>query len=189
MRCSLPVLLLAAVLFAAAPAQAQLRAELPGSPAPVAIYEQPTAGFQLGSFLNAETFKVSHSYEFSYANGGGEGLGLGVYTTSLRFQPSDRLAARVDLGVAHSPFGSSSMQERLGFDQNTPAQVYLRNATLAYRPTDNSVITFSVQQSPFGGYASPYGYGAYGMSPFGGTAFRAHYAPADHDALFWRTTR
>ncbi|MGB0191856.1 MAG: hypothetical protein ACPF9W_12925, partial [Nocardioides sp.] len=33
-------------------------------------------------------------------------LGLGVYTTSLRWQPSARLAGRVEVGFAHGAVGS-----------------------------------------------------------------------------------
>ena len=82
-------------------------------------------------------------------------VGLGVYTTSLRWQPSARLAGRVDVGVAHSPFGDGAVQSALGFDGAGDTRVFLRNAELAYRPTENSVIHFSVQQSPYGAYASP----------------------------------
>jgi hypothetical protein len=187
MRQLLPIAVFAVALLLAAPAQAQLRANLPTAPAPVVVYDQPTGTSLLSRYVNSETFKLSHSYEFSYSNLGSEGVGLGVYTTSLRWQPSERLAARVDVGVAHSPFGSSALQQRMGFDQGTPAQVYLRNAAVAYRPSENTLITLSVQQSPYGSFYSPYGHqGMYGMSPFGGSQFRTMIAPADHDAFFWR---
>jgi hypothetical protein len=194
MRRLLPVAAFAVALAVAVPAQAQLRAELPSGPAGVAVFDQPTGSSFLSQYVNAETVKVSHSYELSYSSFGSEGVGLGVYTTSLRFQPSDRLAARVDVGVAHSPFGSSALQHGLGFGPDSQAQVYLRNATLAYRPTENTMFTISVQQSPFGSYASPYGYGPYGMSPYGmspysGTRMQTRFASAGHDALFWRTTQ
>ncbi len=183
MRAISSVLFLAVMLWLAAPAHAQLRAALPQGDAPVAVYESPT-GFSLGSLLNPEHFKISNAYEMSFSSFGGQSLGLGVLTTSLRYQPTDRLAARVDVGVAHSPFGSDAVQQSLGFSQETPAKVYLRNAQIAYRPTENSLIQFQVQQSPFGGYASPYGYG---YSPYGGTQVRAGFGASDYDDLFWRT--
>lgn len=188
MRRSLLAVLLAVVLLAAAPAQAQLRADRPAGPAPVAVYASSGPSLGLAQLLASDAFRVSHSYELSYTSFAGEGLGLGVFTTSLRYQPSDRLAARVDIGVAHSPFGSSALQQQLGFRQDAPAHVYLRNATLAYRPSENALITLSFQQSPFGTYVGPH---AFGMMPFGygGSAFRAQIAPADHEALFWRTPR
>jgi len=170
----------------AAPAAGQTRAGLPGAPAPVAVYGANAPS--LGGLLDPRAFRLSHSYEFSYGGFAGESVGLGVYTTSLRYQPTDRLAARVDVGVAHSPFGSDAMQQSMGFNDGTPARVFLRNAEIAYRPTDNTVLHLQIRQSPFGPYAAPFGaYGYDRYSPYGyGSSISAGYAPADHDALFWR---
>lgn len=185
MRSLVVTVVLAAALLLAAPARAQLRADLPGGPAPAAVYASPTAP-TLASLFNAETLRFNHSYEFSYSSFGGDGLGLGVYTTSLGWQPSSRLAARVDVGVAHSPFGDDALRSSLGLDGDTPARVFLRNAEIAYRPTENSVLHLQVRQSPYGAYASPYGapYGAYGV-PYGGVGLHARYG--SDDALFWRS--
>jgi hypothetical protein len=180
MRTYLPAVVLLLALFAAQSAHAQLRADVPTRPAGVAVYEQPT-GFGLGQLFNSDNFRLSHSYELSYNSFGGQGIGLGLYTSSLRFQPSDRLAARVDIGVAHSPFGSSALQQQFGFNQDQPAQVFIQNASLAYRPSENSIITFSFQQSPYGSYYSPFGHG---YSPFGSSSMRIR--SADHDAMFFR---
>lgn len=180
------------VLFASASAFAQRRADLPGSPSAVQVAgsDQPLT---LSGLFNAQSFKIGHSYEFSYSGLGGSSLGLGIYSTSLQWQPSSRLAARVDVGAAHSPFGSADVQESLGFDQNTPAKVFLRNAEIAYRPTENSVLHLQIQQNPlgryggnsYGPYAGGYGYGGYGYAPFYGTSLNARYG-SDSDALFWR---
>src|SRR5690606_5262653 len=113
---------------------------------------------------------------------GSEGMSLGVYTTSIGWQPSERLAARVNVGVAHSPFGTDRMQSAMGFSPDQPARVFLQDATIAYRPTDNAVLTLSFQQSPYGGYYAPYGHAPYGG--YNRTSFRA--ASPTHDALFWR---
>lgn len=192
MRYALAVLLLVAAL--SLPVQAQLRSEIPGRPSPVVVSESP-GGASLASYFNRNTFKFSQSYEMSFSSfGGGGSLGLGIYTTSLRWQPTDRLAARVDVGLAHSPFGTGEVRDALGFDQDTPARLFLRNAELAYRPTENSIVRLQFQQSPYGRYASPYGayspYG-YGYSPYGyggGSSFRATFGSAEDD-LFWRTPR
>jgi hypothetical protein len=170
----------------AAPAAGQSRDALPGAPAPVAVYGADAVS--VGGLLDPRAFRVSHSYEFSYGAFGGENLGLGVYTTSLRWQPTQRLAARVDVGVAHSPFGSEALQQSLGFDGDTPARVFLRNAEIAYRPTQSTVFHLQIRQSPFGAYASPYGaYGYDRYAPFGyGSEVRAMFAPADHGDLFFR---
>lgn len=182
------LILLLIVFIAAAPAYAQRRADLPGTPAAVVLADsgQPLS---LSGLFNSQTLRIGHSYEFSYSGFGGSNLGLGVYTTSLQWQPSSRLAARVDVGVAHSPFGSDDVRQALGFDQDTPARLFLRNAEIAYRPTENSVLRLQVQQNPAGSYgygyapyASPYGYG-YG--PTSATSIRARFG-TETDALFWR---
>jgi len=190
----------AVVLLAlyAPPSAAQRRADLPGTPAPVSVYNEGGGAVPtLRSLFNSNTLRINNSDALSYNSGfAGEGVGLGVFTTSLRWQPSSRLAARVDVAAAHSPFGSDAIQNAMGFDENTPARVYLRNAELAYRPTENSMIVLQVQQSPFGAYASPYGYnpyGGYGGSGLGysngyggGSTIRATFGAGDGDALFWR---
>ena len=191
MRTAALALLLAAAL-AAAPADAQRTADLPGRQAPVALSDGAASpGLSLGQLFNAETVKFSQSYELSYSSGLGGGVGLGVYTTSLRWQPSARLAGRVDVGVAHSPFGDGAVQSALGFDGAGDTRVFLRGAELAYRPTENATIHLSFRQSPYGAYASPYGYGGYGYSPYGyapygRTGMTATFAPADSDRLFFR---
>lgn len=194
MRCLYSLFIAAFVLMAALPAEAQLRSEIPTRPG-VAMHDHPgtPVGLATNQWFNRDNFRLAHSYEFSYSQFGGQSLGLGVYTTSLQFQPSNRLAARVDIGVAHSPFGSEAIQSNLGFSHEQPARVFLREATIAYRPTENSVIQFSFQQSPFGGY-NPYGYGGHparyghGMNPFyGGSSFNAHFGSSSFDSMFWRT--
>jgi hypothetical protein len=192
MRTYLAAALLLAVLVTATPTQAQLRADIPGRTASTAV-QAPGTG--LGNVFASDRFRLQHSYEFSYNSfGAGESLGLGVYTSSLQWQPSDRLAARVDVGVAHSPFGTGEIRSAMGFDASTPARVFLRNAEVAYRPTENSIIRLQIQQSPYGNYASPFGYGhgQYG-DHFGydryrsGSSFRIQ-AGGD-DATFWRSGR
>lgn len=178
-------LALAALLALAVPVRAQRAADVPARPAPVALSEAP-APLGVGQWFAAETLKFSQSYEATYGVGAGGSLGLGVYTASLRWNPTAKLAGRVDLGVAHSPFGSSGLQSALGVDGEP--RVFLRNAELAYRPTENAVLHFSVQQSPYGRYAAPYGYGGgYGHGRGLGVGLGTGVGPAPGD-LFFRDT-
>ena len=180
------------VALAAAPARAQFRDEVSARPAAVALYDTPGApgGLNLGRLFNAQTLQFSQQAEFSTTTGGVGTLGLGVYTTSLQWQPSARLAGRVDVAVAKNLFGSGALGEAFGSDAS--AQVYLRNAEIAYRPTANSVLHLSIQQSPYGGYASPAGYSngygdPFGRSAFGHrTGFNARVGSAGADQLFFR---
>ncbi|GAB5535580.1 MAG: hypothetical protein Rubg2KO_18290 [Rubricoccaceae bacterium] len=173
-------------LVLAAPAQSQAIADRPGQQAPVSVYASPETP-TLKQLFNAQTLRVSQSYEFSYAGGGAGTMGLGVYTASLRWQPNARLAGRVDLGVAHSPFSSGLYESALGANSEQP-RVFLRNAELAWKPTESSMVRFQVQQSPYGAYASPYGaspYGAGRYTPYG-SSFGAQVGSSNSDALFWR---
>lgn len=178
-------LALAFLMAVALPVRAQRAADVPGRPAPVALSETP-GGLSLGTLFNAETLDFSQSIEASYGSGYNGAVGLGMYTASLRWQPSAKLAGRVDVSVARSLFDSGS----LGAEFGTPGQdtrVFLRNAELAYRPTENSVIHLQISQSPYGSYAAPYGssygLGGYGYSPYSQSA-RIRVGGADD--LFFR---
>ena len=173
-------------LVLAAPARSQAIADRPGQQAPVSVYASPETP-TLKQLFNAQTLRVSQSYEFSYAGGAAGTMGLGVYTASLRWQPSARLAGRVDVGVAHSPFSSGLYESALGANGAQP-RVFLRNAELAWKPTESSMLRLQVQQSPYGSYASPYGYSPYGAGRYTptGSSFGAQVGSSSSDALFWR---
>ena len=173
------------VALLAAPARAQFRDEASARPAAVALTDGPSAlgGLSLGRLFNAQTLQFSQQAEFSTTTGGAGTLGLGVYTTSLQWQPSARLAGRGDVAVAKNLFSSGALGNAYGGDES--AQIYLRNAELAYRPTANSVLHLSFQQSPYGysnGYADPFGNGYSGNR----TGFRASVGSAGADRLFFR---
>lgn len=187
---------LAALLAFAVPVRAQRAADVPARPAPVVLSETPGA-LGIGQLFNAETLKFSQSYEASYSTGGYGSLGLGVYTASLRWQPTQNLAGRVDVGVMHGLFGSDGLQSGLGLEGPGDTRVFLRNAELAYRPTENATFHLRVQQSPYGAYASPYGYGYGARSGFGaglyggygGSGVQAGFGTGGADDLFFRDTQ
>ena len=169
-------LALAALLALAVPARAQRAADVPTGPAPVVLSETPSA-LGVGQLFNAQTLDFRQSYEASYGVSGVGSLGMGLYTASLLWQPSDKLAGRVDLGVVHGLGGSPELTSAFNLDGSP--HVFLRNAEIAYRPTESTHFSLSVSQSPYGGYAAPYGYGgryaryrALGASPSGTPFFR-----------------
>ena len=149
MRLAALTAVLGLALLLADPAAAQFTADLPGPAAPVEVVSSPQAPtLSLAGLFNAETVKLSHGYQFGYQSGFGGDLGMGVYTSSLRWQPSARLAGRVDVGFAHGAFGS--LADAAGFSPDRPVRPFLQNAEIGWRPTENSLIHLQVSQSPYG---------------------------------------
>lgn len=145
------------------PAHAQLRSTSASDSVPTRLYETGEAAVDaLGQLFGAEQFRMAHSYEASFSSFGGQSASLGMYTNSMMWQFNQEWAARVDVGVAHSLGGNSAF----GQEQ---AQVFLRNAEVQYRPSENMQFRLQIQQSPHGRYMRPYGrYGAghrYGATP------------------------
>jgi hypothetical protein len=115
----------------------------------------------------------------SFSSMGGEGHTLGQYTNTMRWQFNDQLAARVDVAFMHSPFGNEAFSPNAN---GIGDQIYLRNAEVAYRPTDNMQFRFSVQQSPYGRYMSPRGYYGSRYDAYGYSRFDRYGAS---ESLFW----
>lgn len=176
MRNILSLIVLVILLGVTLPAQAQLRTQVGNQQSTAKLYGTDGSMFSLNRLFSPEHFKMSHSYEMSFGSFGGSSSSLGMYTNSMMFQFNDKLAARVDLSFAHQPFGSSAM---MGDQKN--GQFFLRNAEVAYRPSENLQLHLSVRQSPYGSYMSPYGH--YGHGYYGMHRFSAGFGGTDD--LFW----
>jgi hypothetical protein len=152
MRTVLPLLCLVFVLSVTAPAHAQLRETAEQNSSVVTkLYDTGSSATNaLGNLFGAEDFRMSHSYQMSFSSFGGSASSMGMYTNSMMWQFNSEWAARVDVSVAH-PLANS------GAFGNQETKVFLRNAEVAYRPSENMKVHFQVQQSPYGRYASPYG--------------------------------
>lgn len=178
MRASFSLLCLVVVLSLMQPAHAQLR-DTDTRPAPAAIYDDgTTAGSLLGTLFSDENFRMSHAYEMSMSSFGGNSSSLGMYTNSMMWQFNEKWAARVDVSLAHSPFGGSN-----AFSNQQDARVFLRNAEVAYRPSENMQFRFQMRQSPYGSYMSPY------AGPYSGYGYRGHVGTMPRTStsdLFWR---
>ena len=162
-----------------APAEAQLRETVLEQQAPVKLYDTKTSGFTLNKFFDPAHFRMSQSVEFSSSSFGGQVSSLGMFTNSMMWQFSDKLAARVDISAAYSPNAGtlSNAQGNLSGD----TRLFVQNAEVAYRPTENVQLHLSFHQSPYGRYASPYGY--YGYSPYG--RMNRFHASTTAGSLFW----
>lgn len=175
MRTFLSFLCLVILLSVAQPAEAQLRDDIRVREAPTQLYAPDSGPNLLGTLFSEEHFRMGHSYEMSFSSFGGRSASLGMYTNSLMWQFNDKLAARADISVSHSPFSRGA-----GFQDQDP-RIFLRNAEIAYRPTDNMRLHFQIRQSPYGAYASPYGY-----HPYRGGGFYGMSVGTPSGALFWR---
>ena len=175
---TLSLLCLVALLIVAAPmpAQAQLRGDVQAERAPTRLYDAGATNFLLNKLFSPQTFQMRHSYEMSVGSFGGNGYSMGAYTNTLAWQFNDKLAARADISFAFSPFGSTAFGNEGGLQNG---QLFLRNAEIAYRPTENMTFHFQVRQSPYGTYASPYGYYSPHAAPY-----RSMGTSVEH--LFWK---
>jgi len=107
------------------------------------------SGGSIFSFLNSDSFHMSHSYSLSYTGFGGQGLALGVYTNSMLFNLSNNFNVQVDASVVHSPYSS------LGKNfSNSLTGIYLSRAAINYKPWDDVYISVQYQNIP--NYYYPY---------------------------------
>ena len=169
MRASFVLFVFLLVVGTAVPVHAQMRSQVAShtQPGPAQLFDTEAPSFTLNKLFDPQHFRMGHSYEMSVGSYGGQSSSMGMYTNSLMWQFGPQLDARVDIGVAHQFFGP----QQLGADSQA-AQVFLRNAEINYRPSENTQIHFSFRQSPYGNYMHPHGYGysPYGMRgahPFG----------------------
>ncbi|MEX0822708.1 MAG: hypothetical protein WD021_11220 [Rhodothermales bacterium] len=184
MRNLLSLVTLIVLLGVAAPAEAQLRANVQNQETRTQLYGQQNSAFSLNDLFSPEHFQMSHSYEMSFGSFGGSSSSMGMYTNTMRFQFNSQLAARVDMAYAFSPFGQASA---FG-GASEQGQLFLRNAEIAYRPSENVQLHIQVRQSPYGRYMSPYGYSPYGYSPYrGGYGNHMHvgFDSRRADDMFW----
>lgn len=146
--------LLTIMLFAGvqADALAQFRADQPSTFDRTGAITKETQPAGDEKILGLFNFQMDHSYEMSMSSLGGNTYNQNFYTNTMHFLFNEDLYGRVDVGVAHSPFGNSLM----GNDQ---AQILVRNAELNYRLNDNTHFRVSFQQQP-AGYGYGYGYGS-----------------------------
>lgn len=116
--------------------------------------DTPPLQSKLNSFFSK--IQMSHSYSMSFSSFGGSFQNVNAYTNTMSMQLTDRLNARVDVSLFHSPF-SGLNSAGMGFNQ---PQIKISNAELNYRIGDNSFIQLQYRQIPAGyglGF-SPYGY-------------------------------
>ncbi|MBL7977441.1 MAG: hypothetical protein JNN12_03810 [Bacteroidetes Order II. Incertae sedis bacterium] len=120
----------------------------------------------LSKVFAPDKFRLSHSYELSTGAYGGLGLTTGMYTASMNWNLGQKLDANVDVSALHAPFGKTTLAQQLMGQDNV--KVFVRNASLSYRPAKNLMLNLSFQQNPYAPYGY-YGYGYEDASRFGYT--------------------
>ena len=152
----------------AVPAEAQFREAVPARNSSSQLYQASGAiGKVISKIFNPSVFSMSHGIEMSAGSFGGYGYSMGMYTNTMAWQFSDKLAMRADVAVAYSP--QSKAMTAMGFDRSGP-RVFLRNAEIAWKPSEKVRINIHVQQNPYAFrnpyMMNPYG-GYYGFQPYG----------------------
>lgn len=153
------LLLIMVFAFSGTVAEAQFRESVPSAHSQTRLYASSSkVSAILNRIFNPSVFQMSHSFEMSTGSFAGHGYSMGMYTNTMAWTFSSKLAARMDVSVAYSP--QNRIARQAGFGQQPP-RVFLRNAELAWKPSERVRIHFQVRQNPYPygmGY-SPYGYG------------------------------
>lgn len=143
------------------PVHAQFRQTVPNTYPPTRLYD---ATGKIGAFFSKlfdpQVFQMSHSFEMSAGSFGGQGYSMGMYTNTMAWQFSDKLAARMDVAMAYSP--QNHIAQQAGFGQRAGPRIFLRNAQVDWKPSKKVHLQLQVRQNPYGyGLYDPYGYGSY----------------------------
>jgi len=169
------LLLVIIACLASSPADAQFREEVPNEFPQTRLYSPSgKIGAVLNAIFNPSVFQMSHSFEMSAGSFGGNGYSMGMYTNTMLWQFSPKFAARMDIAVAYSP--QSQFSHNSGFSNQAP-RVFLRNAEVAWKPSDRFQLNIQIRQNPY-----PY-HGLMGYGPYGYGYNRRHMG--FHGRNFW----
>jgi len=167
------ILIIVFAYIAVPSSDAQFREGIPSEFPQTRLYSPSgKIGSVLNAIFNPSVFQMSHSFEMSAGSFGGNGYSMGMYTNTLSWKFSPKLAARMDIAVAYSP--QSQFSQNSGFANQSP-RVFLRNAEVAWKPSDRFQLNIQIRQNPYA-YHGLMGYGPYGYH-------RRHMG--FHDRNFW----
>ena len=158
MRKVINLIIIALVILAVLPLNAQLKSQIPKPLGVEDAIQIPGLGSKsLGlNFIDPDRFFMNHSYSLTYSSFGG-GSSMGVYQNQMSYIFSDKLMLRTRLGFIHNPLNMGSqtmtpgnMMDKLiyGFDLN-------------YQPKDNVFLNIRFDKSPYYYRSGFYPYGYY----------------------------
>jgi hypothetical protein len=114
---------------------------------PSDLIRKPTGLFD--KLIHSPRFHMSHSYSLSFFSAGGESFNQGLYLNSMSYQISDPLLAQIQIGYYHQPLGN------MGNSGQSGSGLFIRSASLEYKPSDQTKIYFGFESVP-----------DYGLSPY-----------------------
>ena len=150
-------------VFLAGSGSAQLKSQVEDQQNVSNSMVRPFSGTSFMGFFDPNRFSMNQNISVGYVSGGGMGMSLASYTNSMNYQISDPLNVRMDVTLQGSPFGSSNANL-----QNNLSKLFISNAELNYRISNNMQLRFQYQQLPYsqwmmndplGSYRSPFLYG------------------------------
>lgn len=124
---------------------------------------------QVNDWMSLMNMTMSHSYSMSFSNFGGQMQNLNAYTNHMFFDINDRMNARLDISVLHSPFGNSFMNMN---NNSLGSRIIIQNAQFDYKISNNSSISIQFSQSPyyqsgFSSFGNPFHRNRFGSSFYG----------------------
>lgn len=94
--------------------------------------------------FSPDRFRMNQTYSFSFMSGGGRSVSLTSFTNTFSYKASDDLFISADVSALYSPYSS------LGSDHAESLNgIYLSNARLDWKMSENSFLRISYQQSPY----------------------------------------
>lgn len=83
------------------------------------------------SFLDMSKISLSHSVSMGYYTSGSNSVMINEYVAGLKYQISDPITLKLNLGMSYSPYSSFQAPG----EQNT--DFYLKSASLDYNPSES----------------------------------------------------
>jgi hypothetical protein len=150
-------------------ANAQLREHALQSPDYTGTITHSNSDSQVNDWMNLLNMTMSHSYSMTFSNFGGQMQNLNAYTNHMLFDINDRMNARVDISVLHSPFGNSFMNMN---NNSLGSRIIIQNAEFEYKISNNTSISLQFSQSPyynsgFSSFGNPFHRNRFGSSFYG----------------------
>lgn len=142
------------------PSMAQLRASEKGQAGEALMATTESVGLLMRTVFNPQNFSMGHAFEMTVGSSSYGTGSLAMYTNSLQWRFGDKFNAQADVSVAYSPFSNFNGSSLGGPNSvsGRSADVFLRNAFLEYRPSENVSLNLSYHRSPYGRYLQPYGW-------------------------------